>query len=238
MEYASFLMMRSLFPHAFIYLFIHPFIHSFTSFNHSYIHPLIGCFVCSWLGHSLVTPLYFRWLFSPLTLGPAAGRCVPQVDLEQELLLSLSVEGCRPDRPLDISAARAAGLDWAPVALRDARGRLLLLRARLRHGAAGWLRLTVSAPYWLVNRTGLPLLVAQEQTEQLEAAGQEADHERARSVAPLMFSLSDPEAPHMMVARLGRGHHPDGTPRVSKRPRQILLEGESRGGGTLRAERF
>ncbi|XP_043215701.1 vacuolar protein sorting-associated protein 13D-like [Amphibalanus amphitrite] len=135
------------------------------------------------------------------------------VDLEQELLLSLSVEGCRPDRALDITAARVAGLDWAPVALRDSRGRLLQLRARLRHGAAGWLRLSVSAPYWLVNRTGLPLVVAQEQTEQTEAAGQEADHERARSVAPLMFSLSDPEAPHMMVARLGRGQHPDGLPR-------------------------
>ena len=137
------------------------------------------------------------------------------MDLDQELLLSLTIEGCRPDRPLDITSARAAGLDWAPVALRDSRGRLLLLRARLRHGPAGWLRLAVSAPYWLVNRTGLPLVVAQEQTEQTEAAGQEADHERARSVAPLLFSLSDPEAPHMMVARLGRGQHADGTPRVS-----------------------
>ena len=140
------------------------------------------------------------------------------MDLEQEqLLLTLGVEGCRTDRPLDITAARAAGLDWAPLALRDSRDRLLLLRVRLRHGAAGWLRLAVSAPYWLVNRTGLPLVVAQEQTEQTEAAGQEADHERARSVAPLMFSLSDPEAPQMMVARLGRGQHADGTPRVRER---------------------
>ncbi|XP_037089594.1 LOW QUALITY PROTEIN: vacuolar protein sorting-associated protein 13D-like [Pollicipes pollicipes] len=57
------------------------------------------------------------------------------------------------------------------------------------------------------------LLTLSETGEQAEAAGQEADHERARSVSPLLFSLSDPEAPAMMVARLGRGQHVDGVPR-------------------------
>lgn len=61
------------------------------------------------------------------------------------------------------------------------------------------LQLFVSVPYWLVNKTGLPLLFKQHGMS-TEAAGQADEHEMARSVAPLMFSFADPEMSTMSVA--------------------------------------
>lgn len=49
-----------------------------------------------------------------------------------------------------------------------------------------------------------------------ETAGQYEEHEIARMVAPLMFSLTDPEASPTVVARLGKGVHPDGVAHVSR----------------------
>jgi len=50
-------------------------------------------------------------------------------------------------------------------------------------------QLSISAPYWLINRTGLPLLFKQDGGSL--AAGQMPEHEIARSVVPLLFSFPD-----------------------------------------------
>lgn len=63
--------------------------------------------------------------------------------------------------------------------------------------------ITVYAPYWIVNRSGLPLIFSQEDC-QVEAAGQSEEHERARSISPLLFSFADNEAPNCCIMRLGR----------------------------------
>jgi vacuolar protein sorting-associated protein 13D len=76
------------------------------------------------------------------------------------------------------------------------------------------LQISVMAPYWLVNRTGLPLIFRQDGISQ-EFAGQSHEHEIGRSVEPLLFSLSDPAAPPLLVARVGKELHPNGTPQVS-----------------------
>ena len=70
-------------------------------------------------------------------------------------------------------------------------------------------RISVSAPYWLLNHTGLPLVFKQEGSSQ-EAAGQGHEHELARAVAPLLFSLADPDhGAGRLVVRLGTGAHPN-----------------------------
>lgn len=55
----------------------------------------------------------------------------------------------------------------------DKKGRILLLQAQISlvtNSALG-LRISINAPYWIVNKTGLPLVFKQEGTE-LEASGQ------------------------------------------------------------------
>lgn len=58
----------------------------------------------------------------------------------------------------------------------------------------------MSAAYWLVNRTGLPLVFRAEGGG--EVAGQFAEHELARMVAPLPFAFADGDGP-TVSARLG-----------------------------------
>jgi vacuolar protein sorting-associated protein 13D len=48
----------------------------------------------------------------------------------------------------------------------------------------------VASPFWLVNKTGLPIIFKQEGCDK-PAAGQYEEHEIARSVVPLLFSFCD-----------------------------------------------
>lgn len=67
-----------------------------------------------------------------------------------------------------------------------------------------------------MNKTALPLVFRQEGVP-CETAGQFEEHEIARMVAPLIFSLTDPEASPTIVARLGSGVHPESVPQVNVR---------------------
>lgn len=66
--------------------------------------------------------------------------------------------------------------------------------------------MSISAAYWLVNRTGLPLVFRAEGAA-AEAAGQFDEHEVARMVAPLLFSFEEDAGP-TLAARLGRSLAP------------------------------
>ena len=77
------------------------------------------------------------------------------------------------------------------------------------------LQVSVTAPFWIINKTGLPLVFRQEGVPTEAAAGQFEEHEVARMVAPLLFSFADHEASPTVVARVGSGVHPDGIPQVS-----------------------
>lgn len=61
-----------------------------------------------------------------------------------------------------------------------------MVRVTSRFGGA--IKVSVYAPIWIVNKTGLPL-VFREEGSQTEAAGQDVEHEIARMAAPLMFSF-------------------------------------------------
>lgn len=66
----------------------------------------------------------------------------------------------------------------------------------------------MSAAYWVVNRTGLPLVVRAEGGGEAAAAGQFAEHEVARMVAPLPFAFADGDGP-TVSARLGTALAPN-----------------------------
>jgi len=59
-------------------------------------------------------------------------------------------------------------------------------------------QLSVAASYWLVNKSGLPLIFKQHDC-QTPAAGQFEEHEIARCVAPLLFCFADKEKSELYV---------------------------------------
>jgi len=59
-------------------------------------------------------------------------------------------------------------------------------------------QLSIAASYWLVNKSGLPLIFKQDGC-QLPAAGQFEEHEIARCVAPLLFCFADKEKYELYV---------------------------------------
>ncbi|KAI4823651.1 hypothetical protein KUCAC02_012229, partial [Chaenocephalus aceratus] len=95
--------------------------------------------------------------------------------------------------------------------LYDTNKHLLCLTIRIILRAQGALKILVSAPYWLINKTGLPLIFRQDNGK-ADAAGQFEEHELARSLSPLLFCYTDKEQPAMCTMRIGKGIHPDGVP--------------------------
>ncbi|XP_041656068.1 vacuolar protein sorting-associated protein 13D isoform X2 [Cheilinus undulatus] len=93
----------------------------------------------------------------------------------------------------------------------DTNKHLLCLTIRIILRAQGALKILISAPYWLINKTGLPLIFRQDNTK-ADAAGQFEEHELARSLSPLLFCYTDKEQPAMCTMRIGKGIHPDGVP--------------------------
>uniref|UniRef100_A0AC34FAX8 Vitellogenin n=1 Tax=Panagrolaimus sp. ES5 TaxID=591445 RepID=A0AC34FAX8_9BILA len=67
----------------------------------------------------------------------------------------------------------------------------------------GSLQISLWVPYWIVNRSGIPLIIKQEATTN-DAAGQFNDHEKAKDRNPLMFSFSDQNCPEQCVVRVGK----------------------------------
>ncbi|XP_055954862.1 intermembrane lipid transfer protein VPS13D-like [Patella vulgata] len=88
----------------------------------------------------------------------------------------------------------------------DKKNRRLDLGVRIITGKSGNVKLSISAPYWLLNKSGLPLIFKQEGSK-TDAAGQFEEHEIARSVTPLLFSYYEKDEPNLVCIRLGKRHH-------------------------------
>lgn len=75
------------------------------------------------------------------------------------------------------------------------------------------MQINISAPFWIINKTGLPLVFKQSGTSG-ECAGQFDDHEQARMISPLLFSFSDSDASNTLNARVGKRVVWDGVSQV------------------------
>ena len=108
-----------------------------------------------------------------------------------------------------------SGAFEARIKLTDTSSRPVYLNIKVAIRCGGAVHITVFAPYWIVNKTGLPILFMQE-GDKTEAAGQYEEHEMARMVAPLLFSFPERDSHLSLVARAGRGLHSEGSPRWCK----------------------
>jgi len=103
----------------------------------------------------------------------------------------------------------------ARLKLLDSTSRILYLQAAVVVEKGSATQINIIAPYWIINKTGLPLVFKQEGLG-VEAAGQFEEHERARMVAPLLFSFSDDETNRTLSVRIGTEVHPYGVPQWSQ----------------------
>ncbi|KJH48826.1 hypothetical protein DICVIV_05016 [Dictyocaulus viviparus] len=81
--------------------------------------------------------------------------------------------------------------------LRDANGRPLDMYGNVQLGIGESILFSLWVPYWIVNKSGIPLILKQEAAN-TEAAGQMVEHEFAKDKHPLMFSFADDGCPKQL----------------------------------------
>lgn len=59
----------------------------------------------------------------------------------------------------------------------------------------------LQVPYWIVNKSAIPLIIKQEATNDV-AAGQMEEHESAKDRNPLMFSFANDNCPKQYILKL------------------------------------
>lgn len=127
---------------------------------------------------------------------------IHEVDLEQQLEITITLDSFSGAGQICIQPG-ANGIGEFEVKLTDVNGRVLLLRALIQVIRGNGMQISISAPFWLVNRTGLPLVFKQEGVSN-DFAGQFSENEQARLVSPLMFSFSDIDSSMALTIRLGK----------------------------------
>ncbi|XP_022090239.1 vacuolar protein sorting-associated protein 13D-like isoform X2 [Acanthaster planci] len=139
-------------------------------------------------------------------ISPGKDEPIYDADLNQANDISFTMDNF-PDCHTPLSLPPRLTKDaYGYILLRDShpKKRRLVLKARVECRAGRCLKILISARYWLINKSGLPLIFKQEGAD-FEAAGQFEVHEQARSVAPLVFSYADSDYAEMCTMRLGRG---------------------------------
>ncbi|XP_029689291.1 vacuolar protein sorting-associated protein 13D isoform X3 [Takifugu rubripes] len=143
------------------------------------------------------------------SLKPGKEAVLHATDTSQNMELGVLLENCPVCKELLIPPGTQNYV--VRMRLYDTNKHLLCLTIRIILRAQGALKILISAPYWLVNKTGLPLIFRQDNAK-ADAAGQFEEHELARSLSPLLFCYTDKEQPAMCTMRIGKGIHPDGVP--------------------------
>uniref|UniRef100_A0A1I7RJH2 Ricin B-type lectin domain-containing protein n=1 Tax=Bursaphelenchus xylophilus TaxID=6326 RepID=A0A1I7RJH2_BURXY len=144
------------------------------------------------------------------------------VNLEKRLLISVASDKFRTDKPATIQRSslseRQDGTESCRILIRlfDQNQRELHVYASVSIIRGGAIHISLWVPFWIVNRSGIPLVIKQEAADQ-EAAGQMSDHESAKDRNPMMFSFSDPDCPSQCVVRIGTEFQREYRPKFSRR---------------------
>ncbi|XP_066494000.1 intermembrane lipid transfer protein VPS13D [Tiliqua scincoides] len=143
------------------------------------------------------------------TLKPGKEAALHTADTSQNIELGVSLENFPHCKELLIPPGTQNYI--VRMRMYDVNKRQMNLTIRIVCRAEGSLKIFISAPYWLINKTGLPLIFRQDNAK-IDAAGQFEEHELARSLSPLLFCYADKEQPNLCTMRVGRGIHPEGMP--------------------------
>ncbi|XP_076758070.1 vacuolar protein sorting 13D isoform X2 [Xylocopa sonorina] len=181
---------------------------------------------------SQMLPAHIITVMAPLTLtnllphellfeiGTETGRIarggsadLHTVNIEEQLEITIQLDGY-PGSGTMLLPPNANSFT-ARLRLTDSSGRILHLHAAVNVEKGSAIQINITAPYWIINKTGLPLVFRQEGVG-MEAAGQFEENEKARMVAPLLFSFSDEEASRTLSVRVGTSVHPQGIPQWSQ----------------------
>ncbi|VDK63042.1 unnamed protein product [Onchocerca ochengi] len=100
---------------------------------------------------------------------------------------------------------QAGNVDRLHLRMKDSKKRYLDMYCSLSIGNGGAVLLALWVPYWIVNKSGIPLIVKQEATNDV-AAGQMEEHESAKDRNPLMFSFANDNCPKQCVVRIGQNY--------------------------------
>ncbi|TRY62990.1 hypothetical protein TCAL_03981 [Tigriopus californicus] len=139
-------------------------------------------------------------------IAPGKEHFLP-VDISQQIVLHLSLDQYPKGSDL-IVPPNSCNFE-ARIKLTDQEDRPLFLQVRVIMVYHGAVKISVYAPIWLVNKTGIPLIFKQEGSSS-EAAGQDVEHEVGRMGAPLLFSFLEREGNHAIMIRVGKDLHPQG----------------------------
>ncbi|XP_026776549.2 intermembrane lipid transfer protein VPS13D isoform X3 [Pangasianodon hypophthalmus] len=143
------------------------------------------------------------------TMKPGKEAVLHAADTSQNIELGVLLENFPVCKELLIPSGTQNYV--VQMRLYDTNKRLLCLTIRIILRAQGALKILISAPYWLLNKTGLPLIFRQDNSK-TDAAGQFEEHELARSLSPLLFCYTEKEKPFTCTMRVGKGIHPDSVP--------------------------
>ncbi|XP_058818048.1 intermembrane lipid transfer protein Vps13D isoform X2 [Topomyia yanbarensis] len=127
---------------------------------------------------------------------------ITEIDMEQQVMLTITLDSYPEAGQITIPAG-FYGSTELDVRLFDTKARMLKLRAVIHIAKGRGIQISISAPFWLVNRTGIPLVFRQDDLDS-ESSGQFSENEQARMISPFMFAFSDPSSSGCLTMRLGR----------------------------------
>lgn len=133
---------------------------------------------------------------------------LPYANPDEQIFISIRSEQFNTIRPVMLQRSQFVEKSIhedrrISLPMMDRHNRLLDLYGSVYIGRGGSLQISLWVPYWIVNRSGIPLIIKQEATDS-DAAGQFDDHERAKDRNPLMFSFADQNCPKQCVVRVGK----------------------------------
>ncbi|EGT60192.1 hypothetical protein CAEBREN_29682, partial [Caenorhabditis brenneri] len=168
-------------------------------------------------GHSihLVAPLTLQNLLpidvevkiqdNVFAIAASKSMLITSVDITKELSISVTTDRLTSLTPLTMNKSSIGEGTLLTTKMVDAKGHLLDMYCHVRLGVGQAISVSFWVPYWIVNKSGLPLIIQQEAVRS-EAAGQMEEHEKAKDRHPLMFSFADENCPKACRVRIGNSY--------------------------------
>ncbi|CAJ0586859.1 unnamed protein product, partial [Mesorhabditis spiculigera] len=150
-------------------------------------------------------PVDFELRLQDGTYAIGAGKRldVTTVDISREVPFSFTTDRLITSREYTINKASIADGQRIRIQLQDLKKRPLNVYADLKIVRGGAINVVFWVPFWVINKSGIPLVVKQ-QAAPTESAGQMEEHERAKDKHPLMFSFSESDCPDKCLIRVGQ----------------------------------